>query len=321
MVMVVARGTAGANHETSAPAEAATIRSLYLAGRPQLKDFTRHVRDTAIEPPRESALAATWQAAADMWQRLAVDEAGAADAPEIRKLGREYDPLLVELLHDPLIQHGFNNVPSEVALVELDKLVVYQRHIDLSFVERLEQRVGTDFSDDAVFRFCLLHEHTHPPVRWSRVGDDKYVFVSPSNDLRYLGAMPLEPAQIRDYPPPGDLAAVVGAGVGFGSNFLNAVLVDGRLILHNGSHRAYTLHKLGVTHAPCIVQHVSTRAELELVAPSRVRSDTDAYLKHPRPSMLRDYRNPELHVVLESRPRVHTVTVRLRVEQDWVPAL
>ena len=113
----------------------------------------------------------------------------------------------------------------------------------------------------------------------------------------------------------------MGIAVGFGSNFLNAIYAENRLILNNGSHRAYALRRLGVTHAPCIVQHVSSRHELELVASSRVRRDPDRYLKSPRPSMLKDYFNPKLSIVLPVHRRVRQVTVRFDIDEEYVPAI
>lgn len=299
----------------------AAQRNLYLRGRPRVKDFVQYVRSEAVSPPSEGELADAWQEAHAVIGKLAKEEAGAADGASIRKLGPEYEHLLIEFLRDPLVRHGFNTVPTEVAMVDLDRMVVYQKHIDLNFAEELGRRLGPAPTDEQIFRFCLLHDHNRPPVEWSRVDGDKVVFVSPSNDLRYLGLMPLEPTQITNYPPPGDLVGVVSAGVGFGSNFFNAVCAEGRLILHNGSHRAYALRKLGITHAPCIVQHVSTRAELDLVAPSRVRRHPDRYLKDPRPSMLKDYFDSRLHILMEVRRRLHMVTVKFQVDQDWVPAL
>src|SRR5216117_1827670 len=110
--------------------------------------------------------------------------------------------------------------------------------------------------------------------------------MSPSNDLRFLGTMKMESNHIKVYPPPGDLVGVVGIAVGFGSNFMNALYADKRLILNNGSHRAYALREMGFTHVPCIIQHVSSRAELELVAASEIRRNPDLYLEHPRPALL-----------------------------------
>jgi hypothetical protein len=301
--------------------EPGTGETLYLIGRPPLKDFLRFVRSHAVNPMYEGELVEQWQAAQQVYAQLERDEPGVADEPLIRYLTPEEQPLLNEFYKDPLVRGGFNTVPSEVAMVELDRLVVYQEHIDLTFARQLEQQLGPSPSDDVIFRTCLPFDHPHPPVRWSRVHHDKFVFVSPSNDLRYLGAMPMQPSQIRDYPPPGSLVGVVGMAVGFGSNFLNALYTEQRLILNNGSHRAYTLRKMGVTHVPCIVQHVGSGDELDVVAASEIRRDRDLYLKQARPSMLRDYFNPKLHVVMPVRRRLRQVTVRFEVEEDYVPAL
>ena len=78
---------------------------------------------------------------------------------------------------------------------------------------------------------------------------------------------------------------------------------------------------MGITHAPCIVQHVSTRDELGLVAPNEVRRSPDHFLKHPRPMMLKDYFNPLLHKVMKTHRRLHQVTVRFEVDESFVPAL
>jgi hypothetical protein len=295
--------------------------TLYLIGRPPLKGFLRFVRSHAVKPEYEGDLIARWQAAQTIYAQLEHDEPGLAHDPPIGKLSVEQQPLLREFFKDPLVRGGFNAVPTEVAMVELDRLVVYQEHIDLTFARQLEQQLGPSPSDDVIFRTCLPFDHPQPPVTWARVHHDKFVFVSPSNDLRYLGAMPLEPRQIQDYPPPGSLVGVVGMAVGFGSNFLNAIYTEQRLILNNGSHRAYTLRKIGVTHVPCIVQHVGTRDELDVVAASEIRRDRDLYLKHARPPMLRDYFDPRLHVVMPVRRRLRQVTVRFEVEEDYVPAL
>jgi hypothetical protein len=153
------------------------------------------------------------------------------------------------------------------------------------------------------------------------VDEGKYVFQSPSNDLRFLGPRGLDPEDVTDQGSHGGMVGMVGLEIGFGSNFLNAVHAEGRLILTNGSHRAYALRKLGVTHVPCIIQHAATRDELELVASSPVRKDPDAYLKAPRPSMLPDYFHPELQMTLAVHQRLRQVTVRFQVEEDFVPIL
>ena len=295
--------------------------NLYLIGRPKLKEFLSYVAAHAVNPPGRGALTDEWNAGNEIVRTLEREEAGLADDPPMSSLGPEYEPLLIEFLKDPLVRNGFNTVPTDVAMVELDRLVVYQKHIDLTHARDLERKLGPAPGWEQVFRTCLPYDHPQPPVQWSQVHRDAFVFVSPSNDLRFLGPMPLEPGHITRYPARGNLVGVVGISVGFGTNFLNAVYAERRLILNNGSHRAYALRRLGVTHAPCIVQHVGSREELDVVATAAVRRAPDQYLKHPRPSMLRDYFDRRLHKVMPVRRRLRQVTVRFEVKESSVPAL
>jgi len=306
---------------TGQPEQVAAGENLYLIGRPTLKQFIRYVRGHTVNPPDQGTLTEEWQAAQTVVRALEKEEAGLADNPPMRSMGLEYASFLTEFLKDPLVRHNFNTVSTEVAFVELDRMVVYQKHIDLDFARQLESKLGSAPTEDQILKTCLPYDHPQPPVKWSRAGHDTYVFMSPSNDMRFLGAMRLESGHIKDYPPPGNVVGVVGIAVGFGSNFLNAIYAENRLILNNGSHRAYALRKMGVTHVPCIVQHVSSRDELDLVAPSEVRHDPDFYLKHPRPTMLRDYFNPKLYKIMPVRRRLRQITVRFEVEDYSVPAL
>jgi hypothetical protein len=300
---------------------AAVDEYIYLAGRPNLKQFVRFVRNHAVSRPDKGSLAEEWQAAQNHIHTLETEEAGLADNPLIRKLGPEYEPLLIEFLKDPLVRRGFNTVPTEVAIVELDRMVVYQKHIDRTFAGQLKNKLGPAPSEEEIFRTCLPYDHPSPPVKWSRNRSNSFVFMSPSNDLRFLGTMPLESNHITGYPPPGSLVGVVGIAVGFGSNFLNAVYAEKRLILNNGSHRAYTLRELGCTHVPCIVQHVSSRDQLDLVGSAQIRRNPDHYLKHPRPSMLKDYFDPKLHKRFQVQRRLRQITVKFEVDEAYVPAL
>jgi len=70
--------------------------------------------------------------------------------------------------------------------------------------------------------------------------------------------------------------------VGFGSNFLSIIGASDQLILHNGSHRAYALRDLGITHATCVIQHIYSREELNVVASSAVAERPDVFVRQPR---------------------------------------
>lgn len=318
---VVAKETQAAAVKAAAKA-LAKHETLFLAGRPSLKQYIRFVRSNAVRPKSAAALADEWRAAAAIVRDLEQKEAGLADGPPIVPVPvKGHERLLSEFLNNPLVRHGFNLVPSEVAFVELDRLVVSQKHIDLAHTRRLEAELGPNPSPERVFRACLAPDGERPPVTYASEGEGRYVFVSASNDLRYLGVMSMESRHIRGVPPPGDLVGVIGMAVGFGSNFLSVIHAENRLLLHNGSHRAYALRKIGLKSVPCIVQHVSSRDELEMVASPEVRRNADRYLVEARPPILADYFRPGLHTVLRVRPRLRQITVRVDVDETYVPAL
>jgi len=89
------------------------------------------------------------------------------------------------------------------------------------------------------------------------------------------------PDQLSGFVSSGRPFAYIVLGIGYASNYLNALQVDGRLILNNGSHRAYALRDIGLTHVPCLVQRISRRDEMDLVASGDVQNNPDRYLKAP----------------------------------------
>lgn len=296
---------------------------VFLVGRPSLRGYISFVTDLAVDGPSADPhkLTADWRAAQAEVQVREKNEAGIADNAPILPLPESVHGLRDELQRDPLYHHAFDLLPSEVAIVELDKLVVYQKHINLAFTRRLRERLGAQPDEASVFRTCLPFDHPRPQARWMKVHSNEYLFLSPSNDIRFLGPMMLEPHQITGVAPRGALIGVVGLAVGFGSNFLNVIHAENRLVLNNGSHRAFALRELGFTHAPCIVQHVGSREELRAVASSDLRRNPDLYLRHPRPSMMRDYFDPALHRVIPCVRRLRQVKVRFSVDETDIPAM
>jgi hypothetical protein len=77
--------------------------------------------------------------------------------------------------------------------------------------------------------------------------------------------------------------------VGFSTNFFNVVRDDKRLLLHNGYHRACTLRTLGITHAPCVIQTVTRRDELDLIAKDNVAEDPTFYFAARHSPLLKDF--------------------------------
>jgi hypothetical protein len=183
-------------------------------------------------------------------------------------------------------------------MVELDRLVMSQIHVNLTHIERLRTRIDAAASPEALFRFCLPLDRAEAPVRMRKVGSNRFLFWSESSDFRFHEPALLKPDQIGGYSSFGPLGGVIGLTVGYGSNFLNVIESDGRMVLHNGYHRAYALRSLGITHAPAIVQTVTRRDELNLVASRAVLDDPAFYFKTARPPLLKDFFDPRIRKVL-----------------------
>ena len=293
---------------------------VYLVGRPPANEFLSYVKAQTIGGAGRdiSELMNVWRTANDRIRQLEQEEAGAADGAEALPLPADMAPFVERVMGDPIVPHAFGVVPVSLGLVELDRLVVFQKHINLRYVAELREQLGVAPTPEEVFRFALPYDHPVPQVSVARTAANSWVLASPSADFRVLGAELLDPSNLTGFPLNGVPAGVMGVLVGHGSNYLNVMAAEGRLILNNGSHRAYALRESGQTHAPCIVQHVTRREELELMSED-VNANPDRYLVAARPPMLKDYFEPQLRQVLQ-RPRLAMqVQVSFGVQPMMVP--
>lgn len=294
---------------------------VFLIPRPSLKDYVSYMTTEPLDAARadRKQLADEWRAAAAHFHRLQETEAGWVHDPPLPALPAPLGPLVARVLADPIFQRSFAAVPIAFGLVELDRLVVYQKSINLTHVRRLQAQLGPHPSEEAVFRFCLPYDHPTVPVRTGKVARGSYVFVSESNDLRFLEPALLAGGQLRDYQAPGPVAGVLGLVIGYGSNYLNAIYTSGRLILNNGYHRAYALRDLGLQQAPCVIQQVTSDEDFEMVGGGDLRRNPDHYLARDRPLVLKDYFDPQLRKRIYLAPRVRYVRVNYTIEEIDLP--
>ena len=92
------------------------------------------------------------------------------------------------------------------------------------------------------------------------------------------------------------------------------------MLLLNGSHRAYAVRDSGISHAPCLVQQVTRREELEVTAVSELVQRPDDFLVAPRPPLLKDYFDPLLRMDVQVPKTVRQVRVVVSVETLDAPA-
>jgi hypothetical protein len=306
-----------------APAAArATEQEMWLLGQAPLRKYLDFVEDLGIGP--ESAnrvpLVQEWSAAAAYMEELEAREAGIADNAGCLPLGPELAPLADEVMRSARFTRTFNKLPARIAMVELAHLLVCQNHVTRSFVDRIKERLGPKPDPVALFNFCLPPEEGQAPVQIRSVGSRRYIFRSDSTDFRFHEPVLLEPRQLGDYAAFGAVAGALGLVVGYSCNFLNAVRDDdsGRLLLHNGYHRTCAMLELGITHAPCVVQTVTSRDELDLVAKPVVANDPGYFFNGPRPPLLKDFADPRLRKVLDVRKVSHIIELSFDVRDYFI---
>jgi hypothetical protein len=290
---------------------------MWLLGQPPLRKYLDFITGFGAGPHivDRSPLVQEWSAAAAWYEELARLEPGVADHLDCEPLAPALAPLAEATLASPRFTLSFNTLPSRLAMVELGRLVVCQNHVTRSFVDRLKESLGPDPDPAALFHFCLPPEEGKAPVRIRELGARRYEFRSDSTDFRFHEPVLLKPHQLADHASFGAVAAALGLVVGYSSNFLNAVCDDdsGRLVLHNGYHRACALLELGITHAPCVVQTVTSRDELDLVAKPIVANGPGYFFNAPRPPLLRDFLDPRIRKLLPIRKVSRVIEVAFEV--------
>lgn len=306
--------------ETRAADTAATSavhEELWLLGQAPLQKYLDFAHDMGIEPSarQRPLLIDEWRAASAYYEQLEVSEAGLADRLGCYPLDAALEPLAAEVRASSRYTQTFDSLPTTIAMVELARLVVCQNHVTRSFVDRLKTRLGGRPTAEALFRFCLPLENQPPPVRIREVGKKRFVFSSESTDFRFHEALLLRPDQLAGYASFGPVAGAIGLVVGFSCNFLNAVCDEDsqRLLLHNGYHRACALLELGITHAPCVVQTVTCRDELDLVAKPIVANDPGHFFNSPRPALLKDFADPRIRKLLKIKRVARMIEVSFEV--------
>jgi hypothetical protein len=296
--------------------------NVFLVGRPPFEEYLAYMSTEPVgsENAEFKQLADEWRAANDHIKALQKSEEKWADNPPIKPIPEELASLAADVLSDPIFQKTYATVPVDLGLVELDRLVVFQKSINLAYVNQLKGQLGQHPSPEDVFQLCMPSDHPVVPYRVRRTAPGQFSFVSVSSDLRVLELTLLNPNQIINHKSNGIVAGVIALFVGYGANYLSVASAEGRLVLINASHRAYALRDLGVTHAPCVIQKVTRREELNVVAAGLPLSQNpDQFLKEARPPVLKDYFDPKLRKIVRLLPKARQVRVGAVAEQTDIP--
>lgn len=282
----------------------------FLIGFPPLAEYLSYMQvdslDTSVIDRRTFV---------DRWRAASVVVAGLPPldrrdhsqplAPELAKLRDEFAA-------DAILRHSLL-VPADVVTLDLNRVVVLQKRINLRYSRELQSRLPSKPTAEELFRFCLM-DRDQPAITVARSSQNQFVFTSPSNDFRLLDARLLsDKDRIANFYV-GQLTGGVCLTVGYGSNVLSAMAVDEVMLLQNGTHRAHAMLAQGIDRAPFLVHRVSSADEVALFYRQGAEQLLQS-LRMTRPPTLSDFFVDGLRMELKLPRRRREVRISFGVEQ------
>ena len=296
--------------------------TVILRGLLPLPRLIRFVRERC--PPGsldEAVLMDEWRQARAVALRLIDEEAGHAEDVGVQALPEEMKPLAEQVLRQPSMHRLATLVPRSWCMVEIDRLVVFQDSINLRHADQLKASMGATPDAQQLMDLASCNgTHAHPTVRFTR-SDGEYTFAAESNDLRFLDVTTVDPVAIADYEPFGAASHAIVIYLGFSDNVISATRFGKRIILTNGSHRAYALRALGFRYVPCLLTDASDEATSDLLLPAAIKQDRQLYLHAPRPPLFKDYIDPRLTRIVPVVRKHYALRAKLDLQRITVPAL
>jgi len=293
---------------------------VFLMGRPPLGEALGFLKTQSIGDRNTDIklLADEWREANDHVKGLIKTEGNICSSVDTKPIPDKIRNRIDKVYADPIFNKSFNVLPCEIRLVKLDNLVVYQKTVNLDHIRRLKKKLSSNPTDEEIFDLCLSSNQNPPPVHTAWLSNNVIQFTSLSNDLRFLEGEALESDNVSWHCPGGTTKGCMGLFVGYGAGYVNVISVNGRLILNNGMHRAYTLRSLGIEYMPAIVQNVTREEEIPVVfnKPEETRKDC---IDSNRPPVLKDFFDSELMKHIKMTSKVRLVTVGWNIEQRDIP--
>jgi hypothetical protein len=291
-----------------------------LKGHPSVHEFVRLVKTRSRNGHCLDDLALTreWQAANSHLRETESDDACTlADAglPPLPLDSRSY---AAKVLEDPCLSRSLGFLPPVWAMVDLSKILVCQHYVDDSHVAGIRQSLPARPSVEDLIRVAASVDTHSAPVDLVALNNGTFSFSSPSTDLRVLGAIALDPAEVKSYQPFGKATSLLGVYVGYSANVMWAVQANRRLLLINGTHRAFALLTSGIQHVPCLVSRISRPDEWDLIGAPDVKDNLPSLVQRKRPPLLKDYLDTRFHKVIEV-PRVrYSIELELKFHRSRV---
>jgi hypothetical protein len=187
------------------PAQSASEPWVFLLGRPPMEEYISFVIQASpgqnVDLP---LLAGHWRNAAAVVDGLTASEVSIADNRSAMPLPADLEEQATQFMSDAVVRATYAFMPTRVAMVSLDDLVVYQKQINLRYADELATLIGgKDTINERLFNFCMAVNQPEPPINRGQTAANTFLFQSISTDVRFLGAALLDASQITGYTPQG----------------------------------------------------------------------------------------------------------------------
>jgi hypothetical protein len=201
-----------------------------------------YLQQTTVPPdPSPGALQAVWtQARAQLG--APTDHPG---QPEFLDFDPSHQAYLTTVAASPRLAAGFDGLPFEFKLAEIDPLLAYQHDVSVERTDHLCAQLGSPPTVDSMLPVFLPTAPEGIPFQ-GQPQANSIILASRSANLRILSH-----GQIGIDPNMGVL--LFGVAVGPSGPWVHVVNFEGRTYLRNGFHRVYGAKRAGATHIPCIV--------------------------------------------------------------------
>jgi hypothetical protein len=186
-------------------------------------------------------------------------------------------PGLAEVANRSEVIANFANMQWRPALVDLTKVLSFQKLIHIDGLDERTQGVG---QQDKLMEVCIPSTQPQPPVGAFTDSDGKGFTISSYNpNLRIAGGQ-MTDANVSQAPGlPEIKMRAVTIFVFMGASYLQVVRYRDRCFIRDGYHRAAGLLKAGLTQVPCIF--IEARSFEEVGAITGAFTYETLYGEHP----------------------------------------
>jgi hypothetical protein len=291
-----------------------------VIGRMSLLEFLQFMKTVAGQDPNDcrDEQIQVWREANERLREMEEAEAGMAAKPDEVAMSPEDVEFAEACFRQAPAERAFKYTPRQWSLVELDRLIVFQHFINLGFVSEIDRNLEDTLTNRELISIAMGVGANRPQIHFRRLGRNSFSFTCASEEFCLLEPTLLDSTTFQSLEA-AEVAAVIGVPVGFGTNIISAVRTNDRLVLINGTHRAYALRRRGATHVPCLVLDASRAGDLDLLT-GETQHQFVPYLKLARPPLFKDYFDDCLRRLLPIPRSYPLLEIQITVQRHRAPA-